>query len=280
VAEADHDVELLEIRQPRRRSRLSRALLNVWNAVIVVGGAAAAAATGKLWILSATAAAEAAWLGLAAHPILNRKLFAGQYAAEDAAFAAKERAALVATLPTEDKDRLGRLELRRTDILSAARQNKSLEGAFAAADLYKLDELVNGFLDLASACARWERYLRAVDYDDLEGELRKAETDAGRALDDDGRSLARKNLAVLTARKDQLGDMRRKVGNARAQLDLIENSFKLIGDQVLVMRSPSPSLGRELDDLIVGVEAIREMTRDDDKLLAARRQAQTEKANG
>ena len=67
---------------------------------------------------------------------------------------------------------------------------------------------------------------------------------------------------MLCERRDQLAEMRRKVMAGRTQMELIENSLKLIADQVLVMRSPADIKGR-LDDLVVGVSAVREMSKGD-----------------
>jgi hypothetical protein len=55
---------------------------------------------------------------------------------------------------------------------------------------------------------------------------------------------------------------------ARGQLDLIENSFQLIADQIVTMQSPQ-ELSGQLDELLNGVEAIRETARDTEALLGS-----------
>ena len=42
----------------------------------------------------------------------------------------------------------------------------------------------------------------------------------------------------------------------------MENTFKLLGDEIVTMSSPE-ALGARLDDLRIGVEAIREATVED-----------------
>ena len=101
-----------------------------------------------------------------------------------------------------------------------------------------------------------------VDFEELERETRKHESDAGRALDAEQRRLAQRHLEVLLERRTQLAEMRRKVTHARAQLDLIESTFLMLANQVVLMSSPR-ELGAQLDDLRVGVEAVREMTTGD-----------------
>jgi hypothetical protein len=186
-----------------------------------------------------------------------RKLFAAADKAGEKA--AQERAPQVAALPEEEARRVKRLEERRGEILRGAEENTRFDGGLLAKQVCQLDDLIDSFVDTAGACARWDRYLAAVDHDEIESELRRAEADAAQALDAERRSLARQNVEVLSERREQLTEMRRKVVTGRAQMELIENSFKLIGDQVLVMRNPDDIRSR-LDDLVVGVSAVREMT--------------------
>ncbi len=175
---------------------------------------------------------------------------------------AAERAPRVAALPEAEQRRVKRLEERRAEIIRGADENTRFDGGLLAREVGRLDELIEAFVDTAGACARWERYLTAVDHDEIESELRRAEVDAVEALDAERRSLAKQNLDVLSERRDHLAEMRRKVMAGRTQMELIENSLKLISDQVLVMRSPTDIKGR-LDDLVVGVSAVREMSKGD-----------------
>ena len=70
----------------------------------------------------------------------------------------------------------------------------------------------------------------------------------------------KKNLAVILKRLEKLHDIRNYLGVARGQLDLIENSFQLIADQIVTMQSPA-ELSGQLDDLLDGVESIRQTAR-------------------
>jgi hypothetical protein len=193
----------------------------------------------------------------------------------------KELAAAVKKAITTDTDglpeayaaRVTRLEERRKQILAAAEQNRNFDGGLMAAEVTELEQLVQGFRDLAAACARWERHLATTDFDELEAELRKHETDAERAIDPEQRELARRNLRVLMSRKEQLAHIRKKITHAQGQLDLLENSFRLIADEVLAMQDPG-EIKAKLDELLAGVEAVRETTRDTGQRAAVRLQAQ------
>ena len=82
------------------------------------------------------------------------------------------------------------------------------------------------------------------------------------------RTLAQKNMAVLMKRKDKYGEIRGYLSTARGQLELMENTFRLLADQIVTMRSPT-ELSGQLDELLDGVEAVRQTARETDKLLQA-----------
>jgi len=69
------------------------------------------------------------------------------------------------------------------------------------------------------------------------------------------------NVAVLEKRRERIAELRRFVEKARGQMELIENTFQLLGDQVVTMSSPG-ELGGQLDELIDGVEAVRSTARE------------------
>ena len=75
-------------------------------------------------------------------------------------------------------------------------------------------------------------------------------------------------LNDMNQRLDKVDEIRRYLVVARGQLDLIENSFQLIADQIVTMHSPQ-ELSGQLDELLDGVEAIRETTRDTEELIAS-----------
>ena len=78
--------------------------------------------------------------------------------------------------------------------------------------------------------------------------------------------LARKNLAIILKRQEKMKEIRRYLGVARGQLDLIENSFQLIADQIVTMQSPQ-ELSGQLDELLDGVESIRQTAVDTEAML-------------
>ena len=80
--------------------------------------------------------------------------------------------------------------------------------------------------------------------------------------------VARKNLAIVLKRIDKMKEIRRYLTVARGQLDLIENSFQLIADQIVTMQSPQ-QLSGQLDELLDGVESIRQTAVETDRILGS-----------
>ena len=78
--------------------------------------------------------------------------------------------------------------------------------------------------------------------------------------------MAKKNYEVILKRTEKLREIHNYLGVARAQLDLIENSFQLIADQIVTMQSPT-ELSGQLDDLLDGVDSIRQTALDTEKIL-------------
>jgi len=116
---------------------------------------------------------------------------------------------------------------------------------------------------------RYSEYLDHFNLEELEGDIRRYNLQVEKLpLGDERRTVAQKNLAVLLQRKDRYKELRRNLQTARGQMDLMENTFRLLGDEIVTMQSPS-ELGTRLDELREGVEAVRQTTRETERFLQA-----------
>jgi len=136
-------------------------------------------------------------------------------------------------------------------------------GAFHVGDLLrteltKTERLVDAFIDMAVTSARYDAYLGSVDVDaiDENRERLEREIESGEAGDPQV-DLSKKNLAIILKRLEKMREIRRYLDVARGQLDLIENSFQLIADNIVTMQSPQ-ELSGQLNELLDGVESIRQ----------------------
>jgi hypothetical protein len=120
---------------------------------------------------------------------------------------------------------------------------------------------------MANTCSRYEAYLESIDLNELERDRRRWETIVNKQ---DSRAaeteIARKNLAIIMKRFEKMKEIRHYLMLARGQLDLIENSFQLIADQIVTMQSPQELTG-QLDELLDGVESIKQTAADTERFL-------------
>ena len=250
------------------------AFLNAYNLSVLGGSFAVAAATQNWWVAAIGAGVEGLWMLFAPDSRLLQKVWFDKYhqTAMDQKREAEMNAQLEA-LPSQEADRCRALRQKRDQILLLATDNPAFTQDLLKKELGKLDQLVVSFVELAATCTRYAQYLRSVDVKQIESESSRFQriieaTGADVAEDKEKRALAQKNLAVLGKRRDKYAEIAGSLSVSRGQLDLIENTFKLLADQIVTMRTPSELAG-QLDELIDGVESIRQTARETERFMTA-----------
>lgn len=178
-----------------------------------------------------------------------------------------ERQRRMQGLGDRERERVNTLVSRQQEIRRLAANNPSFTGDLLRGELMKTDRLVDAFIDMAITCARYEAYLQSVDLDSLDADRTRWERAIKGVADNDRQmDIAKRNLAIILRRQDKMKEIRRYLSVAQGQLDLIENSFQLIADQIVTMQSPQ-QLSTQLDELLDGVESIRQATIDTEQML-------------
>jgi hypothetical protein len=251
-----------------KHSYLKAAFANPYNLSLFLGGLAASGLTLSPFLALVVICMEALWLVFApGSKLLQQTLWDPQFDAEKQKQAAAERAARLQVLADYDRERVQGLVARQQEINSLAEQNPSFTGELLRTELGKTDRLVEAFIDMAVTCGRYERYLESVDLADLERERARWEKACKKGEDNSEEvNIARKNLAIIMKRQDKVKEIHRYLMVARGQLDLIDNSFQLIADQIVTMQSPK-ELSGQLDELLDGVESIRQTAVDTERIL-------------
>ena len=244
------------------------ALKNPYNLTLLLGGIGASVLTLNPIPALIALGGEALWLLHAPDSrFLRKTLWDPQYEEERRAQELRDRAAKMAYLPDRDQERVSRLLGRHYEINVLASQNPSFTGDLLRNEISKTQKLVDAFVEMAITCARYEDYLGRVDVNALE---RDREKWRGRVKSDkftqQERDIAAKNLAIIEKRLEKLREVRQYLNVAHGQLDLIDNSFQLIADQIVTMQSPN-QLSGQLDELIDGVESIRQTAADTERIL-------------
>jgi len=251
-----------------KRPYLKMAFANPYNLSLFGGALAASVLTFNPILAIGAIGAEAIWLLHGPdNPTLRRLLWDPRFEKIRDVLEEQDRAQRMKELPDEQKRRVIGLVNRQKEINRLASQNPSFTGELLRSELIKTRKLVDSFLEMALTCARYESYLDSVDLDSLEKDSERwrarASAKGGTQQELD---IAGKNLAVLLKRIEKLHDIRDYLGVAKGQLDLIENSFQLISDQIVTMQSPA-ELSGQLDDLLDGVESIRQTAVDTERIL-------------
>ena len=248
---------------------LKAAFLNVYNLTLLGGAAAAAALTGD-WLIGAGALGiEALWL------VLGPDLKPFQRAVRESERAEREKEdrarvdKLMAELSEREWQRAKALDELRREIERDMANNPSFQAILLATELEKLAQLHASFVRLASACRRAESYLQAVDVRDLERQITAQKNLQEKMADEAVRDLAAKNATVLQKRLETIKEIETFLARARGQMNLIENSVRLLRDQALTMTSPD-QLTEQLDDLLSGVDAVQASVKEAEALIGGR----------
>ncbi len=251
-----------------KRPYLKMAFANPYNLSLLLGGLAASVLTANPIPAVVAIGAEGLWLLHAPeNKTLRRLLWDPRFEKVRLVIEAQERAERMKTLPPDDVARVNALVEREREINRLAGQNPSFTGDLLRTELVKTHKLVDSFLEMALTVARYERYLDSVDVNALDRDrARWQQKSESEKTPEAERVVAKKNYEVLLKRIDKIRDIRNYLGVARAQLDLIENSFQLISDQIVTMQSPT-ELSGQLDDLLDGVDSIKQTAVDTERIL-------------
>ena len=250
------------------RPYLKMAFANPYNLALFFGGLATSIMTASPVIFILAAGLEALWLLHAPDsPLLRKLVWDPQFERLRNTAAVADRAARMAPLDRAARARVEALIERQAEIHRLAAQNPSFAGDLLRNELGKTDRLVTAFLEMSVTCQRYEGYLSKVDTAQLDRDRKRyGQIAKAGATDDPEAQIAQKNLAVTDKRMAKLDEIKHYLQVARGQLDLIENSFQLLVEQIVTMQSPR-ELSGQLDELLDGVEAIRETTRDTEKII-------------
>lgn len=258
------------VKKPDKPPYAKYAFFNPYNLALIGGATAAAMATGHWWMGMFAAAGEAIWMLFAPDSRLLRKVwFDKVWHGEQKELRKEQQRQKFGQLPDAEKRRALALRETQRRILQLAESNPSFTVDLLRHDLTQLEELVDDFLDLATSAARYEEYLGAFNLEQLEMDLRRYEAQVEKLpIGDERRAVAQKNLSVLLQRKERWKELRRNYQTVRGQMDLMENTFRLLTDEIVGMSSPS-ELGARLDDLRQGVQVVVQTARETERLLQA-----------
>jgi hypothetical protein len=242
-----------------KRPYLKYAFGNPYNLTLFGGMLAAAGLTLNPFLAILAVGLESLWLLYAPDSKrLKHLLWDPRFDQVRQALLAEERGQRLALLEPAERRRVDTLMARQAQIHRLASQNPSFTGDLLRTELTKTERLVDAFIDMAVTSARYDAYLGSVNVDAIDENRERLEREiASGEAGDPQVDLSKKNLAIILKRLEKMREIRRYLDVARGQLDLIENSFQLIADNIVTMQSPQ-ELSGQLNELLDGVESIRQ----------------------
>ncbi len=154
-----------------------------------------------------------------------------------------------------------------SSIQAEARQAGAVAADLLAEELDKLEALLAAFLRLLSASQRYRQYLDRTDEGSILKDIEHLRGTLHRMADPDTRRILQQNLDILDKRRERFVAIQRGYLNVQAQLDVIEDTFHLIDDQMVSLRAPD-NVRTDLDQIISGVEITEEVLLETSALIA------------
>ena len=264
------DTQIAEEKFPDTPSYFKYTLVNPYNLTLLGGAIVASVLTLNPLIAVAALGIEGLWLLHGSQSrFMQRMLWDPIYEKEKLEFEQRKRMAQIEKLSQGAQDRVLALIDKEKQIQQLAAQNPSFAGDMLRNEIVKTHNLVNSFIDLAVTCSRYENYLTSIDVGQLENTQKHwqtlIETSKDKA-DEIEIDITKKNLAIINKRIERVAEIRRYLKIAYGQINLIENSFQLLADQIVTMQSPN-ELSGQLDELLDGVESIKETAKETEQIL-------------
>jgi hypothetical protein len=235
------------------------AFWNAYNVSLFLGAVVLGVAIDQGWISVLACAAEVLWMIFAPDSKLLRALwFDRAFAADQKAETAHRRQDRIGLLTQNDSTRLAYLCGQKQVIERLAAENPSLTVELLHDELAKLDALLDDFIELGVTAVRAEQHTSTFDFPAMRRSWHVyQELLARHQVGDARRDIAAKNMDVLRRRRERYDDLCRTIQVTRGQMELIEQTFRLLGDEIMTMASPR-ELGGRIEELRLAVDAVRE----------------------
>ncbi len=233
--------------------------LNLGAMALAALGSVAAFSVGTLdgfVFLAASAVSELAYLAIVPASGFYQRKIKNKHRDKVLAQRIKQRQDLIRTFDPREREAVEYLSWMRNQIASNFKKFSGLSED--PPQLGELDTAWEAFVDLLDEYRRRKSHLRTINRQAVENQLRQAER-AVSTVDETTRPLHEKNVQIIKRRLDTFDDIERSVKRVEAQLQMIENFFGLVNDQVVTMPGPEYINSLDFDTLISSIETTKEM---------------------
>jgi hypothetical protein len=207
-------------------------------------------------LLTGALIAEGLYLGLAVTTTPYRRLVDRRRRQKALEARQRQRLALVRTFDPREREAVEYLNWMKTQIATNYRKITRIEGE--PPQLRQLEVAWESFIDLLDEYRRRKHHLRSINRQAVENQFRQAERTT-RQAEPETRALHEKNMEILRRRLETFDEIERSVKRVEAQLQMIENFFGLVNDQVVTMPSADYLVSVDFETLLSSIEVTREI---------------------
>lgn len=233
--------------------------LNIGGLLLAGAAAAYSATTGFLeptMVLAGALVAEGMYLATVPASSLYRRIVDRRSRHLLDEHRRRQRLELIRTFDPREREAVEYLSWMKNQI--ASNYKKFARLSEEPPQIRELESTWEAFVDLLDEYRRRKNHLRTINRQAVENQLRQAERTAQFA-DDATRPLHEKNTEILRRRLQTFDDIERSVKRVEAQLQMIENFFGLVNDQVVTMPTPEHILSLDFDSLLSSIEMTKEI---------------------
>jgi len=251
---------------PERPSYFRYAFANAYNLSLLGGAMAVAAGTGDWGIAAIASGLEALWLFIGADTAPFRRWVDRRHRARLLEAARARRRQRILALPDQrDRERAIDLIQAHKEMGSELSKNENWSGDLVRGEYDRLESLLDAWVDLAEAADRFEGYSRQFDVNQLKRELQVQQRLSRETGEDpESRGLAAKNAELVGKRIATLEEMVTLVQRTRGQMGVVENTFRLLRDQIASLKVPQDIHG-QIDEIVANVDAVRSVLAEGDQ---------------
>jgi hypothetical protein len=233
--------------------------VNIGGLLVAGAAAAYAATTGFLeptLVLAGGLIAEGVYLAMVPASSLYRRIVDRRFRNQLDVQRQRQRLEMIKNFDPREREAVEYLSWMKNQI--ASNYKKFTRLTEEPPQIRELEVTWEAFVDLLDEYRRRKLHLKTVKRHDIENQLRAAERTMQFA-DAAVRPLHEKNVEILRRRLQTYDDIERTVKGVEAQLQVIENFFGLVNDQVVTMPTPEHILSMDFDSLLSSIEMTKEI---------------------
>jgi hypothetical protein len=255
-----------------KRSLFNRAFHNQYN-YILLGAAGLFSLVTFTWIpLLVGGGIEALWLVLGADSSPFKRWVTIQESLEARKeLEARAKEALGALEP-EHLARFKELERLSERIQDLAKQNPSFETQMLQSEMDKLGKLLHSFLEMAITHQRLGHYMEDNDENDMRRDIESTERAIKNEQNTEVLASLRQSLALAQKRLKQHQSIEASYRLLGVKMDTLEKSLRYLESHVVAIQEKE-ELSQEIDELILGVDTVSEISSETDSALSELRAA-------